>query len=220
MSRAPRVVIFDLMGTLLRGDATWRYWEDIGRFLEVQGSRSATSFAQRYSEWRRSRTHSLREVPLRERIVMFAEASEAQLAAIETSFLEEYYRHTCVMDGATQMLERWNGHAALGVVSNFFLADAPRELLRAHQLLQYFDFVFDSAQVGIRKPDRAIFECALNASTGMVQPSEATMIGDNWQADVEGALAVGMRAIHFSSTDTHDGRVPILQTWHDFRPAA
>jgi HAD superfamily hydrolase (TIGR01549 family) len=207
------------MGTLLRGDDTLPYWEGIGHFLEREGTCSATSFAQQYSEWRKNRTPSLREVPLRDRVAMFAHATQAQLATIETSFLQEYCRNSSVIDGVEQMLMRWHGHAALGVISNFFLASAPRELLRAHHLLQYFDFVLDSAQVGTRKPDRAIFERALRA-TRMVQPAEAVMIGDDWQADVQGALAVGMRAVHFASSDTHNGQVPILQTWDNFRPAA
>jgi hypothetical protein len=66
----------------------------------------------------------------------------------------------------------------------------------------------------------SFFERALSATTHTLQPTEATMIGANWQGDVQGALAVGMRAIHFSSTDTHNGQLSILQTWHDFSPAA
>ena len=65
----------------------------------------------------------------------------------------------------------------------------------------------------------AIFDRALSG-TPTVKPAEALMIGDDWQSDVQGALAVGMRAVHFASSDTHNGEVPILQTWHDFRRSA
>jgi putative hydrolase of the HAD superfamily len=207
------------MGTLLRGDDTLPYWEDIGQFLEHQGCCSAAVFARQYAQWRRNRQPSRHEVPLRQRVTMFAPATERQLTVIEATFLREYQRNTHVIDGVEAMLARWHGHAVLGVVSNFFLAYAPRELLRSHQLLRYFDFVLDSAQVGFRKPHRAIFERALSSSGHAIQPADATMIGDDWQADVQGALSLGLRAIHFSSIDTHDGQVPVLRSWHDFSPA-
>jgi putative hydrolase of the HAD superfamily len=49
--------------------------------------------------------------------------------------------------------------------------------------------------VGKKKPDPEIFNYALKV--GGVRPPEAVMIGDSLEADVEGALNVGMHAIHF-----------------------
>ena len=149
---------------------------------------------------------------------MLVAASETDLREIEMEFLREYQHRTKVVDGVKAMLDRWHGHASMGVVSNFFLAGAPRELLRSHQLLTYFDFVIDSAEVGFRKPHPIIFERALGSESRDLQPSEVLMIGDDWNADVQGALAVGLHAIHFTCTDAHDERVPVLQSWDDFHP--
>jgi putative hydrolase of the HAD superfamily len=54
--------------------------------------------------------------------------------------------------------------------------------------------VIDSAVVGVAKPDPAIFAIALEA-TG-VTPERALHVGDTVGADVDGALAAGVRPVH------------------------
>ena len=54
--------------------------------------------------------------------------------------------------------------------------------------------VIDSDAVGVAKPDPAIFRIALEA-TG-VAPERALHIGDTVGADVDGALAAGVRPVH------------------------
>jgi putative hydrolase of the HAD superfamily len=54
--------------------------------------------------------------------------------------------------------------------------------------------VIDSDAVGVAKPDPAIFRLALDA-TG-VAPDRALHIGDTVGADVNGALAAGIRPVH------------------------
>jgi putative hydrolase of the HAD superfamily len=51
-----------------------------------------------------------------------------------------------------------------------------------------------SAWVGARKPHPRIYERAL-AEVG-AEAGEALFVGDNWAADVEGPVALGMRAAH------------------------
>ena len=54
--------------------------------------------------------------------------------------------------------------------------------------------VVDSDAVGVAKPDPAIFHLALEA-TG-IAPDRALHVGDTVGADVEGALAAGVRPVH------------------------
>jgi FMN phosphatase YigB (HAD superfamily) len=53
--------------------------------------------------------------------------------------------------------------------------------------------------VGSRTPNSTIFACALNLLG--VQASEVLMTDDNVEADIEPALALGMRAVHVNSLD-------------------
>jgi HAD superfamily hydrolase (TIGR01662 family) len=50
-----------------------------------------------------------------------------------------------------------------------------------------------SAEHGYMKPHRSIFESALERAG--VAAGESLMVGDSLKADIEGALAVGMRAV-------------------------
>ena len=74
--------------------------------------------------------------------------------------------------------------------------------------------VIDSGAVGVAKPDPAIFRIALDA-TG-VAPERVLHIGDTVGADVDGALAAGVRPLHldpygFCSDDSHP-HIPDLAT--------
>ena len=66
-------------------------------------------------------------------------------------------------------------------------------VLAAVGLGPYLDFVVDSGEVGIEKPDPRIFEVAL-ARAG-VAPADAAYIGDFYSIDVKGATAAGLRAV-------------------------
>jgi FMN phosphatase YigB (HAD superfamily) len=85
---------------------------------------------------------------------------------------------------------------ALGVVTNRHWGGAPFMAdLRAMGFLDYFpsNAIAISADLGVRKPNPAIFWPALNA-LGAV-PSEAAMIGDSLSADIVGARRMGIYAI-------------------------
>lgn len=61
-----------------------------------------------------------------------------------------------------------------------------------------FDHIVISAEVGILKPNPRIYHLALNELG--VAPSEAIFI-DDFKENVVGALDIGMRAIHFRTTE-------------------
>lgn len=61
-------------------------------------------------------------------------------------------------------------------------------------LLDFFDYIVDSADVGVSKPDPAIYQLALGHLE--VTASESWFVGDGYVTDVLGPLAVGFgRAI-------------------------
>jgi HAD superfamily hydrolase (TIGR01509 family) len=68
-----------------------------------------------------------------------------------------------------------------------------RSILSSLDLTDGLDFVVDSGEVGVEKPDPRIFELAL-ARSG-VAAAEAAYVGDFYSIDVRGARAAGIRAI-------------------------
>jgi len=93
----------------------------------------------------------------------------------------------------------------IGSVTNRSQGDEPfREELRHHGLLDYFEVLSISCEVGYMKPHAAIFQHALEALD--VAPEDAVMVGDSLRADVAGAQALGMTAVwkrnHASPADS------------------
>lgn len=79
----------------------------------------------------------------------------------------------------------------VGVVSNS--NGTARALLGALGLGGHLDFVIDSFEVGVEKPDARIFALAL-ARAG-VEPSEAVYVGDLYSVDILGARGAGLDGI-------------------------
>ena len=113
------------------------------------------------------------------------------LADAYIQILPEY---NTLFPGAISILETLKPHYALHMITNGF-KDVQYFKMKNSGLLPYFETITDSSSVGKKKPDPEIFNYALKV--GGVRPSEAVMIGDSLEADVEGALNVGMHAIHF-----------------------
>lgn len=79
----------------------------------------------------------------------------------------------------------------LGVISN---SHRSLDAFKAHfKLGSLITTTVSSAEHGFMKPHRSIFERAL-AHAGVTAP-EALMVGDSLKADIEGAVATGMRAM-------------------------
>jgi HAD superfamily hydrolase (TIGR01549 family) len=64
-----------------------------------------------------------------------------------------------------------------------------------------------SAAHGFMKPHRSIFEAALQKA--QVEARDAVMVGDSLKADIEGALAVGMRGILLRRSGEMPGALPV-----------
>ncbi|MGC1209073.1 MAG: HAD family hydrolase [Ornithinimicrobium sp.] len=78
----------------------------------------------------------------------------------------------------------------LAVVSNIGLDIRP--LLADEEVLDYFEAIVLSFEIGAVKPDPAIFEYAVKALG--VSPSRTLMVGDSWRDDA-GAAQLGIRTL-------------------------
>lgn len=79
----------------------------------------------------------------------------------------------------------------IGIIANQSLGTAKR--LEEWGLLKYIDVVASSAELGVAKPDRAIFDKALEMAECAAQ--EAVMIGDRLDNDISPAKKLGMKTI-------------------------
>jgi putative hydrolase of the HAD superfamily len=91
------------------------------------------------------------------------------------------------------LLARLRQRFRIGLCSNWTWTPSAFAILEATQLRSALDAVVISADHGMRKPRREIFDATL-AALG-VAPEEAVHVGDNLKADVGGAAALGIRTV-------------------------
>ena len=87
-----------------------------------------------------------------------------------------------------ETLMKLSGRYKIGVIANQSLGTAER--LKKFGILKYIELVVASAEEGVAKPDRRIFEIAL--SRAGCEPKQAVMIGDRIDNDILPAKKLGM----------------------------
>ena len=92
---------------------------------------------------------------------------------------------------ASECLEVLSTRYKIGIIANQLLGT--KERLKKYGVLKYIDLVIASAEEGVSKPDKRIFEIALNRSN--CKPSNAVMIGDRIDNDIIPAKLIGMHTI-------------------------
>jgi putative hydrolase of the HAD superfamily len=108
-----------------------------------------------------------------------------------------------LMPGAQEAIEALQRQdRCLGIISD--MDSRLFDVLEAFGLQRVFDVVCLSFQCGFQKPDRRLFEIALDRSGA--QASSSAHLGDSPRSDVQGALGAGMIAIHFDPE--HLGNTP------------
>ena len=92
---------------------------------------------------------------------------------------------------AEECLKMLSAKYKIGVIANQSLGT--KERLKNFGILKYIDLVVASAEEGVAKPDRRIFEIALER--GGCEPCNAVMIGDRIDNDITPAKMLGMHTI-------------------------
>lgn len=127
---------------------------------------------------------------------------------LNDDFLESLTEQTHLIDGTIELLEYLSPNYEMHILSNGF-DTIQRKKIRLSGLEKYFKNVvtFDTAQA--RKPDRKIFEAAINLANST--PENCLMVGDTIEADIHGALGVGMAAVWY---DANAEKSPLADVQH------
>jgi putative hydrolase of the HAD superfamily len=226
-----RAITIDFWGTLLfdppSSDNRYkaRRLRDFESILAGAGVRAPASTLDRAYEasavylsriWARHR-----DVPVGDHVRAILDGVDGGLAArlpapVLAALVEAYSGPVLLVpptvdDGAPKALAalREEGYT-LALVSNTMRTPGAtlRRLLGQLGLLGFFAHVVFSDEVGVRKPDPAIFLGALRAIGGA--PARAIHVGDDAMLDVGGARAAGMRVIQVTgaSLKSLGGRRP------------
>ena len=134
-----------------------------------------------------------------ERLVAEHLGPDAELVArLHASYLAATPGHLAIFPDAEPLLELLGARYPLGLISNG-LGELQRPKIEKFALERHFEVVVVSGELGVRKPEPAIFANALEALG--VSPARAVFIGDNPTDDVAGACAFGLAAIWVNRGD-------------------
>lgn len=148
-------------------------------------------------------------------------APEAFESAVEGYGAPALLEPPLLVPGAVETVRRLAERGLrLGLISNTGRTPGIviRSLLERYGLARYFQALSYSDELGVRKPNAAIFDATLRALCAA--PGEALHVGDNPQDDVAGAKRFGMRAAHYAA----DGAPPsdeadLVVTYLGYLPA-
>lgn len=118
---------------------------------------------------------------------------------LSDDYIEHLTAFNYLLNNTFEILDYLNGSYKLHIITNGF-EEVQQAKLDKSKISHYFDTVTNSEMVGVKKPNPEIFNFAVNLAKTSVDKS--IMIGDNYEADVLGALNMGMESIFFDVKNT------------------
>ncbi|WP_125722307.1 YjjG family noncanonical pyrimidine nucleotidase [Flavobacterium ustbae] len=121
--------------------------------------------------------------------------SEENILAIANDYIEYLTDNNYLFDGALEVLEYLKPKYNLHIITNGFAQVQDKKINNA-SLGGYFSTITNSELAGVKKPNSIIFDYALKLAN--TSKENSIMIGDDFEADVNGALNAGLDAIFFN----------------------
>lgn len=129
---------------------------------------------------------------------------------------EEYLRllpqKTHLLDGALPVLHYLQSKDYdLHIISNGFDHIQARKM-QSSGIDSFFKEVITNEKAGAKKPDPKIFEYALQVAGAA--PNSSLMIGDNWLADIQGAMRSGIDSVFYNPQSLVFDQTPTYDIQH------
>lgn len=124
--------------------------------------------------------------------------SDATIHQLSEDYINYLTTFNHLFEGTVEILEHLQSTYHLHIITNGFEEAQQRKMTNA-KISQYFKTVTNSEAAGVKKPNPIIFNHALELAEA--KPNESMMIGDNYEADILGAIDVGLDVILFNYHD-------------------
>lgn len=133
------------------------------------------------------------------------EIARAMSTRMDPVYLGYLAEASVLLPGAMPLIKSLKGMGLpIGILSNGF-TEVQEHKLRVTGLDKVIDIMVLSDEIGINKPNVALFDHAMKRA-GQSVPSAQLMIGDNATTDIAGAISAGWNAI------LYDRSLPLLHT--------
>ena len=136
-------------------------------------------------------TNWLREALLS--VEAYDEVGDVGVADLAALYGSERMARLTLVPGATELIATAKTKGAIGLITNYPNAELQRRKIDRVGLLEAFDVIVISGEIGVWKPEAGIFEHALQALGASAERS--VYIGNSFHHDVIGANNAGLDAI-------------------------
>ncbi len=143
----------------------------------------------------------LRVLRFRNALLHFGVKDNDLAARLGREYLAHCPKKGLLMPGALEMLEQVKGHFKLHIITNGF-DEVQGVKLASSGIASYFDVLLTSEKAGAAKPDPRIFHEALKRTRASA--ANSMMIGDNIEADMNGARQAGWDHVHYTAETSPD----------------
>jgi putative hydrolase of the HAD superfamily len=123
------------------------------------------------------------------------EADETLGLQLNEAFLELLPQKSHLIEGAIEILDFLAPHYELHIISNGW-QDVQARKINSSKIGHYFKEVITNERADARKPDKRIFDYAIQITNAKL--SESIMIGDNFEADILGAINAQMDSVFYN----------------------
>lgn len=204
-------VLFDLDHTLLDSDESERLaFEETMRSVGVgePSDHLATYQEINVGLWKQVEASELSPNEVKwlrfERLLAEVEVDADPIETSET-YASALGTHGQLYAGARELLEQLGQRAALGLITNG-IGEVQRARIERLQLNTHFSAIAISGELGISKPDPAIFDVIL-ADLGSPTASDAIIVGDSLTSDIAGGLNAGIATCWYNRSGGTSGNV-------------
>ena len=204
----PLLVVFDLDDTLLDHRAAER-----AALADLHGAHGSlgrhalahvqdTYHAHNVPLWRDFGAGRITAADLKrlrsERVLHALEARDLDPEAFSRDYLARYAEHWRWADGALDAYRAVAARYPVGVLTNGFSAQQRAKFARLPEVEALAAFAVISDEVGVRKPDRRLFDHVLGLARDVLDrpalaPGDVLYVGDSFHSDVEGGVGAGWR---------------------------
>lgn len=127
---------------------------------------------------------------------------------LSVSYIDFLPYNNHLFEGTKELLGFLKPRFNLHIITNGF-EEVQYKKLKNSNIDSFFKTVTNSERVGVKKPNPKIFHHALQLANTF--PENSVMIGDNFEADIFGAKAVGMHTLFFNPKGTIKENQPTVQ---------
>jgi len=154
---------------------------------------------------------------------------DPRIAAAVDAYFSTFGRFCFLLPGTRETLGVLKQSYRLGLLSNFTHGPAAREIIERLGLIEFFEVILISGELGYRKPHPSVFDRLIEHLA--FEKDQIIFVGDDPEADIAGAKDAGIqpvwtthvldqnlpisKLIPFPESTIRDTEAPRISNWED-----